>query len=478
MSYLLGFDIGSSSVKATLVNAENIDENYHGQSPKTEMRITAKQSSWAEQDPNLWWEHVVKSCLEVLAASKISSSDIASIGIAYQMHGLVCINEMGAILRDAIIWCDSRAVDIGEKCFKSLGSDYCLNHLLNSPGNFTASKLAWLAENEAATYERIHKIMLPGDYIAWKMTGKIQTTISGLSEGVFWDFKRNDISEVLLEDLNIDRELLPDIVENFTTQGRLTEEAANQLGLTVGIPITYRAGDQPNNALSLNVLKPGQVAATGGTSGVVYALTDKARADEKSRINAYRWIKEQFGAESYSAMEQQAERIPVGSEGLRILPFGNGAERLLENLETGAQINNLQLNIHKAGHFYRAGLESIAFAFAYGLEMMMPLMGETDTIRAGNDNLFQSDVFSTTLATILDVEIEIIETTGSLGAAVASGINEGSVRNLEGKLSNLNKLKSYVPAVDQKPYLEAYELWRTDLKQFLIQSNDKHITGR
>ncbi len=484
--YLLGYDIGSSSVKVALVNANSSQTSGIAQYPDQEMTIRAPYPDWAEQNPTDWWEAACIATRNLLDKTGVSPRDIAGIGIAYQMHGLVLLDKNGELLRPSIIWCDSRAVNIGNHAFTSIGTDYCLEHFLNSPGNFTASKLRWVRENEPDIFARIDKAMLPGDYIAYRMTGEICTTITGLSEGIFWDFRQNTLAEKLLEHYEIPARMLPDIVPVFGAQGKLSAVAASALGLTAGIPVGYRAGDQPNNALSLNVLQPGEVAATGGTSGVVYAVTDQPRFDPQMRVNsfahvnytpenpltgvllcingsgiAYRWVRQNFADKnlSYNDLEKLAATVPIGSEGLSVRPFGNGAERMLGNQNPGATFAGLQFNRHEPRHFYRAVLEGIAFSFVQGAEVMRSMGIPLSVIRVGNDNLFQSEIFAQTIATLLGVRIEMMATTGAVGAAKASGVAAGIYKTVDEAMANRNILKEYLPQNNPEPYQHAYQRW-------------------
>lgn len=492
--YLLGLDIGSSSIKAAIVHADHKSAVASSSFPKTEMPIQAPQVSWAEQDPDLWWEYSAKAIQECLNASNIDSSQIKAIGISYQMHGLVAVDKEGVPVRPSIIWCDSRAVTIGDAAGESLGVDFCSSNYLNTPGNFTASKLKWVKENEPDVYEKIDKIILPGDYIAYKMTGQISTTISGLSEGVLWNFKSNNIATDLLDHYGIQNNLLPDILPTFSDQGKLHNEAAAFLGLPVGIPVSYRAGDQPNNAMSLGVFEPGQIAGTGGTSGVVYAVTDQLVSDPDMRVNSfahvnyqvddprvgvllcingcgiqYGWLRKLLGQEdvSYFDLEKKAATVDVGSEGLSILSFGNGAERMLKNEDPGAQILNLNFNIHNQEHIYRAALEGIAFAFNYGIQSMKQMGVHVNEMRVGNDNLFQSNIFSKTLATLSGANINIIETTGAVGAALGAGFGINHYSSLREAFNNQTINKTIEPDKDHKAYQDSYEIWLHQLNKFI-----------
>ena len=490
--YYIGYDLGSSSIKVSIVCSKT-GKNIHTLSePKNEMQIISTQNDWAEQDPNNWWKHICNGTRRILKESKLDSSEIISIGISYQMHGLVIIDKKGNSLRNSIIWCDSRAVEIGDTAFNDIGSLKCSENLLNSPGNFTVSKLKWVKENEPDIYRKIYKFMLPGDYIAFKMTNIVNSTRNGLSEGILWDYKENKVAKWLLNYYKIDTSLTPNIVENFTNQGETTSRSAKETGLPVGIPITYRAGDQPNNALSLNVLKNGEVAATCGTSGVVYAVTNKVKSKESTRINhfahvnysnnnqligkllcingagiMYKWLKKNTSASSYEEMNNSADKIPIGSNGLVVIPFGNGSERMFNNKNIGTHFFNLNLNIHSESHLYRASLEAIAFSFVYGIEIMKDDGTQIKIIKAGNDNLFKSDIFSNTVSTLINHDIEIYNTTGSVGAARASGLIDGDFDKFGDFLSQNNHVKTYKPNKNNKEYIKAYKNWKNELKTLL-----------
>jgi len=494
--YSLGYDLGSSSIKLALTEHKTGSVIKLMSYPNTEMAILAPKEGWAEQDPNTWWKYFCEATQKLLQQTEINPRDIKSIGIAYQMHGLVMLDKNLSVLRNSIIWCDSRAVQIGDKALSDLGQEYCYNNLLNSPGNFTASKLKWVKENEPELFEKIDKVMLPGDYIAFKLSGELSTTVSGLSEGMLWDFKNHKVATTLLDYYGFDQNLIPKVVDTFGIQGKVNTKAAEETGLTAGTVISYRAGDQPNNAMSLQVLNPGEIAATGGTSGVVYGVTDKIAADKKSRVNAfahvnhspsqtrigqllcingagsqYAWIRQQIGLadESYTEMENKISEIPVGSEGLRILPFGNGAERMLNNIRTGAQFSNVQFNIHTRSHFFRAALEGIAFSFVYGIKAMHDLGVYPNNIKVGNDNLFQSETFAQTICNLLNCNIEMMNTTGAIGAAKASRVGLGDFNSAEDAIDSTETIKTYKPINTNGEYNDAFENWEKTLDLILNQ---------
>ena len=487
--FLLGYDVGSSSVKASLVNAETGKCVATAFYPKTEAPIISKQPGWAEQDPALWLGNLKLATADVLSqASAVNPKDIKAIGISYQMHGLVCVDKDLNVLRPAIIWCDSRAVPYGQKAWEQLGKDYCLPHLLNSPGNFTASKLAWVKENEPEVYKRIWKVMLPGDYIAMRLTGVTCTTVSGLSEGIFWDFAANRPSEELLDYFGFDDTILAPVKPTFGVQGTLTETAAASLGLAAGTPVTYRAGDQPNNALSLNVFNPGEIASTAGTSGVVYGVIGQVQYDPLSRVNTFAhvnhtaadprlgvllcingtgilnsWMRRNVvPGLSYPQMNELAAKVPIGSEGVSILPFGNGAERMLENRETGCSVHGLNFNRHSQAHLVRAAQEGIVFSFQYGIEIMEQMGLKVDKIHAGLANMFQSRVFREALSGVSGATIELYNTDGSVGAAKGAGIGAGIYRNAQEAFSTLERLEVVLPQ-HEEAYRAAYAAWKERL---------------
>ena len=487
--YLLGYDIGSSSVKASLVDADSGKCVATAFYPKSEAPIISSKTGWAEQDPDMWWGNLRLATEDILAQVRAKAPDIRAIGISYQMHGLVCIDKDMKVLRPSIIWCDSRAVPYGRQAFDALGRDYCLPHLLNSPGNFTAAKLAWVKENEPDIYDRIWKVMLPGDYIAMRLTGSVCTTVSGLSEGIFWDFKANAPSKELLSFFGFDESVLAPVKPTFGVQGTLTPEAAAQLGLAEGTPVTYRAGDQPNNALSLNVFNPGEIASTAGTSGVVYGVIGKVNYDPLSRVNTFAhvnhtaddprlgvllcingtgilnsWMRRNVAPEgiSYADMNELAAGIPIGSDGVSILPFGNGAERMLENRDTGCSIHGVNFNRHDRRHLIRAAQEGIVFSFQYGMEIMEAMGMKVDRIHAGLANMFQSAIFRDTLAGVSGATIELYDTDGSVGAARGAGIGAGIYKDNREAFSTLERLSVIEPR-NSSEYREAYELWKSRL---------------
>lgn len=489
---LLGIDIGTSSIKVSVVDAQTQQRIVSVNWPETETEIISKQPGWAEQNPDTWWEHTQLAIQKANSTNLYNPKDIAAIGISYQMHGLVITDKDNNVLRDSIIWCDSRAVEIGNKAFDEIGPSKSLQHLLNSPGNFTASKVAWVKQNEPHLYHQVKHVMLPGDYIAMKLSDSVTTSVSALSEGVFWDFVNNELSKDVFGYYGFDEAFIPEIRNVFAEHGRLSEAVAGQLSLQAGIPVSYKAGDQPNNALSLNVLEAGEVAATAGTSGVIYGVSDELTFDPQSRINSFahvnytneakrigvllcingtgilnRWMKNLTANNSYQAMNEAAAGVSIGSDGVFVFPFGNGAERMLENKIAGAHIQGLDFNTHTQAHLYRASQEGIAFAFRYGLDIMRENKMNPSVIRAGKANMFLSDVFTKAFVNTLNIPVELHNCDGSVGAALGAGIGAGIYKHAKEAFSNAKPLAVIEPDSTGKLYDDLYAEWNNLLAKQL-----------
>jgi xylulokinase len=485
---LLGIDVGTSSIKVSIVDSQTQICVASAQYPDTESEIKSLQPGWAEQDPEMWWDHVQQAIKRIRSAGKVDLQGVGAIGIAYQMHGLVVVDKDQNVLRDSIIWCDSRAVSFGEEAFDTIGHSTCLSRLLNSPGNFTASKLAWVKKYEPETYNKIDKIMLPGDFIAMKLTGEITSSASALSEGVFWNFEKDQLSDDVMDHFHFDKALIPTVNPVFTEHGSVKKSIAEQLGLKEGIPVTYKAGDQPNNALSLNVLQPGEVAATAGTSGVIYGVSNALTYDQQSRINTFahvnhasdnkrlgillcingtgilnRWVRDLTGGGlSYNDLNKEAAAVAIGSNGLKVLPFGNGAERILNNKIVGAHFDCIDFNVHTRAHIMRASQEGIAFAFRYGLDIMRENGMHPTVIRAGRSNMFLSPVFTEAFVNATGVPVELYESDGSVGAAIGAGIGAKTFKNESEAFEKFKPLQLVEPTQADE-YDKHYQDWKNVL---------------
>ncbi|GAC1589104.1 MAG: FGGY-family carbohydrate kinase [Ginsengibacter sp.] len=488
---IMGIDLGTSSVKVSVIDGITKKIVASASYPETESEIISLKPGWAEQNPEKWWTDVKTAILKCNTQKRYTPSDITAIGIAYQMHGLVIIDKNKKVLRNSIIWCDSRAVEIGNAAFEKIGKSKALTNLLNSPGNFTASKLAWVKQNEPELFEQVDKVLLPGDYIAMRLTGKITSSIESLSEGIFWDFKNQTISKDILECYQLKTSFFPEIKNVFSNHGNLLPDISSELGLKKNIPVSYKAGDQPNNALSLNVLNPGEIAATAGTSGVIYGVSDKVTYDNESRVNTFahvnhsdqqnrlgvllcingagisnRWVRNNIAPElSYEKMNSIAATISRGAEGLRILPFGNGAERMFNNKIVGAHICNFDWNIHTRSHMFRAVQEGVAFAFRYGLDILKENGINPSVIRAGRSNMFLSEVFTSSFVNVTNTAVQLFNCDGSVGAAFGAGIGAGYFSEKQA-FEKIRPIKQIDPENIQQ-YEDFYQDWKLFLNQQL-----------
>ena len=502
--YTIGYDIGSSSVKACLLHVETGRVAASAFSPAVEMPILSPAPGRAEQHPQEWWCNLREATRRILAQGGVQPSEVRAVGISYQMHGLVCLDEAGLPVRPAIIWCDSRAVETGRRAFAAIGEEVCLARSLNSPGNFTASKLKWVQDNEPALYERIRTVMLPGDYIAYRLTGEAHTTAAGLSEGMLWDFRENALARYLLDYYGIDSALIPSLCPTFGEQGRLSPAAAGELGLQAGTPVSYRAGDQPNNAFSLGVLRPGEIASTAGTSGVVYGVSSAVRSDRKGRIgtfahvnyspsdphlglllcingtgclNAFMRRYAAPGGMGYAAMNDCAAVAPIGSRGLVVLPFGNGAERMLCDRDLGCSFSGLRFAVHDRSCLLRAAQEGIAFAFCQGIGLMRGMGMEVKCLHAGHANLFLSPLFCEALSNLSGADIELYDTDGSAGAARGAARGAGLYASDGEAFASLQQKQVVHPEPQKaRAYAEAYAAWGEALKQALGAEGYAEVT--
>lgn len=494
LKYFLGFDLGSSSVKAALLDAGSGKPLASAFSPVAEMKIHAPHPGFAEQEPESWWQELIRATKLLNKKFPFGKNEIGAIGISYQMHGLVCIDKNNQPLRPAIIWCDSRAVQYGSEAFDNLGHQFCLEHFLNSPGNFTASKLKWVKENEPEIYRKTARVLLPGDYMALKMTGEAVTTLSGLSEGIFWDYQSNGIANSLLDFYGIDPVLLAPCVPVFGEQGKLQSSASEALGISEGTPVCYRAGDQPNNAFSLQVLEPGEIAATAGTSGVLYGISDHPLFDTRSRVNPFihvnhqtnnprygilmclngtgilnSWLRREFFPdESYETINNGAAMMPMGADGISCYPFGNGAERILENKNPGGQIKGLDFNRHNKYHLARAAQEGIVFSLIYGAEIMQEMGLSVKHFRAGYANMFLSNLFSQTFANLSNCPVDLYNTDGAIGAARGAGFGSGYYPNIRDCFRGMEIVRRVETEKNNSGRIrEIYMEWKLGLEDIL-----------
>ncbi len=493
--YFLGIDLGSSSIKLSVFDAEKGITAASVTVPEFEMEMVAPQMGWAEQDPEKWWDYVKDGLQQLEKKHRIPLKKIAGIGIAYQMHGLVLTDENLKPVRPSIIWCDSRAAKTGETAFNKIGPENSRNQILGSPGNFTASKLKWVKDHQPEVFKQAKWMMLPGDFIAAKFSGIPQISTSGLSEAALWSFKEGRLATEILEAMELPESMIPEVVPSFGKQVKVNPEIASELGLDSETQITYRAGDQPNNALSLNTLQPGEIATTAGTSAVIYAVTENNVSDEQNRVNTflhvnnseeakrngvllcingsgilYQWLRKIMslgnsnGLISYDQLNQEAARAEVGSKDLRFYPFGNGVERIFNNKEANSGIQNLNFNIHQSSHLIRSACEGIVFAMNYGFDIMKDLGASGKTVRAGKANLFLSPVFREIFTATTETTLELYNTSGAEGAARGAAYGQGFFNSLEEAFSNLERLELIEPKPELvSQYKEFYQNWKENL---------------
>ena len=492
--YFLGIDLGSSSIKLAVLDANTGKSVASSSVPDQEMRIDAPQSGWAEQHPEKWWEYTCNG-IKKLGDQGIDLKQIKAIGISYQMHGLVLTDKDLNVLRPSIIWCDSRAASIGEKYYQEKGASFFQDRVLQSPGNFTASKLKWVQENEPQLFDQIAHMMLPGDFLAAKFSGVAQTSKSGLSEAALWDYKKNALAEEVLEALDLPRAVIPEIVPNFSHQATIAPKIAEALGLSKNVEITYRAGDQPNNALALNVNKPGEIATTAGTSAVIYSVTDQDAFDAENRINTflhvnnteaqkrngvllcingsgilYQWLRKMLSTGkdellSYDFLNAQAAKVGPGSDGLHFYPFGNGVERIFNNKKSFSGLQNLDFNRHAAAHMVRAACEGIVYAMNYGFEVMQQIGAGGTSVKATKANLFLSPVFREIFVNTTQTSLELYETNGAEGAARGAAYGYGFYKSLDEAAQGLELLSTQEPQSALKEhYTNLYQTWKKNIQ--------------
>ena len=491
---LCGIDLGTSAIKFSVVDAANQKLIFTCSFPDIENEIYSPELGFAEQDPEHWWYCVKQAIIIGNSSGKYNPKDISAIGISYQMHGLVVLNAENKVLRNSIIWCDSRATGIGEKAFNDIGNQNCQSNLLNSPGNFTASKLAWVKQNQPHIYDQIDKVLLPGDYISGCLCHSYTTSSSALSEGIFWDFNQHGLSNDILTYFGFSKDLFPKIKPVFSSHGQIDKQIAHELGLNDQVEVTYKAGDQPNNAFSLGVLEPGEIATTAGTSGVMYGVSASLKFDPQNRVNSFahvnhtnesirigvlmcingtgilnRWLKQNFFSNlSYPEMNALGAKSPIGSNGLICNPFGNGSERIFNNKTIGGSWHNLDFNRHSNADMIRSSQEGIAFAMVYGLELLETTGIKPTHLKAGLANMYLSDIFSNAIVNASHVGLELMESDGAYGAALGAGVGLGYYHTPNEAVNKIKRIKEVHPSKDTNDQTqEAYALWKENLHKLI-----------
>jgi xylulokinase len=492
--YTIGYDIGSSFVKGVLWDEERGEVAAHVTVPDREMPIRAEKADWAEQDPEMWWEAVKAATQRLIDMVPGAGGRVRGIGVSYQMHGLVLLDRDGKVLRPSIIWCDSRATGMGKELEKAVGEEAVRRQLLNSPGNFTVSKLAWVIRNEPETASRIRWVMLPGDWIAYQLTGMVSTTVCGLSEGMLWNFKDHVPHVKALEAAGADPEWIPPVAPNPGDQGVVGSAVGAEMGFAPGARVLFRGGDQPMNAYGLGVDGPGMWAASAGTSGVLYRVDPVREAEPTGMANrfahighsaenpaigtllclngagiAYAWLRRvMFAGQEYAAINEHVAAVPAGADGVMFHPFGNGAERMLDNRQPGAGWSGIHFNRHGQGHLARAVMEGIVFAFVHGMRHVDPSLPALPVIRAPHAGLFRSELFASMLSTLAGADVQLHAGDGATGAAQGASVALGAsaIKALDSNAARDEPgvLKTHSPDPSIHDALEsAYSRWKDAL---------------
>lgn len=492
--HYLGIDLGSSSVKVCLADA-NGKEIASAKAPiDGEMEIISTSSGFAEQNPEDWWAMLTHG-IKQLKEQGHNLANVKAIGIAYQMHGLVAMNDSFIPLRPAIIWCDSRAIPLGEKAFQEIGEEKALKKLLNSPGNFTAAKLAWVKNNEPDIYNKIAFIGLPGDWLAARLTGQLNATVSGLSEGIFIDHSTGQISNDVLNAFSIDKNFIKQPGESFRRFGKVLPTWCDEFGFNADAEVCYVAGDQPNNAFSLSAINPGEVAINAGTSGVLYAVSETPVVDMQQRVNTfahvthttnkpsfgvlacvngtgiqYSWLRHMLannGDLSFIDLNNLAKTAPPGCDGLHVFSFGNGAERILNNRNIGASFTNINFHKHGPQHLIRAAQEGIAFSLVYCIEIFKEIGIEIKVLKAGSANLFNSPLFRQIVADTSGIPVEVINADGALGAARGAMVGSQAIDIKTIGSEMIQTVARVEPSENTQLYRQIYNEWLGELQHQL-----------
>lgn len=469
----LGIDVGTSSVKVSIVGEDGVILASATAPASSERAINSPNPNWAEQNPEDWWEDAQQAILNLPLEARLQ---VEAIGIAYQMHGLVLVDSQFQPVRPSIIWCDGRNIQESQILAESLGLDALENRLLNKPGTLTLAKLAWVAEHEPETLAKAHTFGLPGDFIAYKLTGEWSTTKSGYSEMVGWDFGASIPFEEGFRKAGW-KLPLPEARPNLEEGAPIQKVIAEKLGLPPSARVTYRAGDQPNNAFGLGVLQQGETAISAGTSGVLYGIGDSSPGLHEG-INRFLHVNSQIGVlmclngvgsalafarrtwfqnQSYEALSELAsqanpENCPY------FFPFGNGAERILSE-RAFSGFTELDFNRHNLPELARSVFEGIAFAYRLGSEKMEKAGCLSKVVNGTESGLLKSSFFAQLLANELQVELILSEGDGSTAAA------RGAALGIKKILPKPAPLKRYLPTSPANH--ERFSHWHKILEKFL-----------
>lgn len=471
MAYLLGIDIGTSGTKTVLFDeAGNTIASALGEYPLYQPNV-----GWAEQDPEDWWKATFSTIKAVLGKSGVNPSDVKGVGLSGQMHGAVLLDKDNQVLRKAIIWCDQRSSAECDQITSIIGKERLIEITANPAlTGFTASKVMWVKNNEPEIFEKVKKILLPKDYIRFKLTGEFATEVSDASGMQFMDIPKRKWSSEVLDKLGIDKGLLGDVYESQEVSGKVHKAAAELTGLKEGTPVVGGAGDQAAGAVGNGIVRPGVISSTIGTSGVVFAFSENVSIDPKGRVHTFchavpntwhimgvtqgaglslKWFRDNFcieekrtaelmGIDPYVLMDQEADRVEAGCSGLIYLPYMMG-ERT-PHLDPNAKGVFFGLSAkHEKQDMLRAVMEGVVYSLKDCLEIIKEMGVDVSEVRAsgggGKSKLWrqmQSDVFGTEITTINSSE------GGALGVALLAGVGTGVYSSVPEACDAIIKVKT------------------------------------
>jgi len=450
MKYLLGLDIGTTSTRALL-----IDENTIVISTSiSDYSLITPKSGWAEQVPENWWNASIKTIRDIIKKSKISPKDIECIGLSGQMHGSVFLDKESNVIRPAILWCDQRTQKQCDEIYKIFGHDNFIKLSYNRalPG-FTAPKILWLRENEPENYKKVSKILLPKDYVRYKLSKIYATEVSDASGTILMDIPSRNWSDEILNGLDIDRNLLPDVFESEVISSKLSKEASELTGLIEGTPIAGGGSDNAAGAVGVGVIRENLILDSIGTSGVAFTSSDKPLYDLSGRLHSFchaikekwhltgvtlsaagsfRWYSDKFGppldmikkhpgVNNYKLLDMQAERAPVGSNGLIFLPYLSGERTPHADPDARGVFFGISYP-HNSDHFIRAIMEGVAFSQLDCFSLMKELNINTDQIILSGGGS-RSHIWRQIIADVLNKKVITlkIDQSPSFGAAIIAG---------------------------------------------------------
>ena len=482
MAYILGLDVSTTGSKALLIDTTGAVMGT-ASSPHT---LSTPKPLWSEQDPEMWWEAVSNSIRNLIAQTGVDPKEIDAVGLTGQMHGLVLLDAQGEVLRPAILWNDQRCQAQCDEIHERVGKE----KFIQISGNvaltgFTAPKILWVAENEPHVYARVSHVLLPKDYIRYKLTGELAMDKADGSGTVLFDLKARDWSDELLETLDIPREWMPPTFEGPQITGEVDEMAASLTGLMKGTPVTAGGGDQAAGAVGVGAVEPGIVGLVVGTSGVIFATTPAPLIEPEGRLHAFchaapglwhfmgvmlsaagslQWYRDTLAPYmSFDELLREAESVPAGSEGLLFLPYLSG-ERTPhpDPLARGAFIG-LTLR-HSRGHMTRAVLEGVAFGLKDSFNLIRNAgLEQISQVRASGGGT-KGALWRQILADVLESELVSVNTTegGAFGAALLAGVGVGAWSDVATACRETIHItgKTTPNTANFQAYRDAYEIYR------------------